>query len=313
MSFHVLHIFSHGAYLHKNRGRLYQSNGEKSGKSLPIENIKAIIIAARGVVMSSQLMGTLLEKDCIILHCNEKYQPSGITAPLSRTINNKILNGQIHPRGKFVSQAWKKTLGMKIRHQIECINAISIDENPLENSTAALELNEAHSARIYFRFLFKHLDAKGQTRSKRQSGWLNAYLNYGYAVLSALVHRSIAVHGLLPQLGINHKPRYNASPLVYDLMEPYRPVVDCLTAKFIEEWTDLSNEPDIAIYGKFIGLALREFRVPHNRYTLKLLDAIDFSVRSYANAFEDQDPDKIWIPLITWDYYGKVSKFIPRS
>jgi hypothetical protein len=96
-------------------------------------------------------------------------------------------------------------------------------------------------------------------------------------------------------------------------MEPYRPVVDCLTAKFIEEWTDLSNEPDIAIYGKFIGLALREFRVPHNRYTLKLLDAIDFSVRSYATAFEDQDPDKIWIPLITWDYYGKVSKFIPRS
>ena len=170
MSFHILHIFSHGSYLHKDRGRIYLTAGDRHEKSLPIENVKAVIIAARGISLSSQLIGSLLDRDCIILHCNEKYQPSGITAPLFRTINQRIIEGQIRPRGRFLANAWKKTLQMKIRHQVECLDAISKDNNPLKDSQAAIELEEGQAARIYFRFFFRHLNAKGQNRSNRQAG-----------------------------------------------------------------------------------------------------------------------------------------------
>lgn len=54
----------------------------------------------------------------------------------------------------------------------------------------------------------------------------NTLLNYGYAVLRAAVARALLGSGLLPNLGIFHKSRYNAFPLADDVMEPYRPFVD---------------------------------------------------------------------------------------
>ena len=54
----------------------------------------------------------------------------------------------------------------------------------------------------------------------------NNLLNYGYAILRAVMARSLVASGLLPTLGIFHKNQYNAYCLADDIMEPYRPFVD---------------------------------------------------------------------------------------
>ena len=54
----------------------------------------------------------------------------------------------------------------------------------------------------------------------------NNLLNYGYAILRAVVARSLVGSGLLPTLGIFHRNQYNAYCLADDMMEPYRPFVD---------------------------------------------------------------------------------------
>ena len=54
----------------------------------------------------------------------------------------------------------------------------------------------------------------------------NNLLNYGYAILRAVIARSLVTSGLLPTLGIHHHNRYNAYCLADDIMEPYRPFVD---------------------------------------------------------------------------------------
>ena len=54
----------------------------------------------------------------------------------------------------------------------------------------------------------------------------NNVLNYGYAILRAIVARALVSSGLLPTLGIHHHNRYNAYCLADDIMEPYRPFVD---------------------------------------------------------------------------------------
>lgn len=54
----------------------------------------------------------------------------------------------------------------------------------------------------------------------------NNLLNYGYAILRAIVARALVASGLLPTLGIHHHNRYNAYCLADDVMEPYRPYVD---------------------------------------------------------------------------------------
>ncbi|MBM4253692.1 MAG: type II CRISPR-associated endonuclease Cas1 [Deltaproteobacteria bacterium] len=296
MSFHILHLFDHGSYLRKRAGRLYCQNGE-SQNSLPIENIKAVIIAAKGLTLSTQLIGALLEHGAIILHCDENYQPVGLTTGITSTINVRIMEGQIRPRHRFRDQLWGEVLRRKISHQVFALDAVGIGENPLVGATAVIAQDEARVARIYFRSFFRLLDARGQTRAQKKHGWLNAYLNYGYAVLSAVMHRSIIVHGLLSNIGIHHMARYRSWPLVYDLMEPLRPVVDVLTSQFIESESDYSDtSSSMKNFAKYVGNSLRLFRVPHRRYSLKLVDAIDFYVRSFANACEYQDISQLWIP-----------------
>jgi len=54
----------------------------------------------------------------------------------------------------------------------------------------------------------------------------NNLLNYGYAILRAVVARNLVASGMLPTLGIHHHNKYNAYCLADDIMEPYRPYVD---------------------------------------------------------------------------------------
>ena len=59
-------------------------------------------------------------------------------------------------------------------------------------------------------------------------------MNYGYAILRAVVARGLVASGLLPTLGIHHHNRYNAYCLADDIMEPYRPYVDRLVYDMIK-------------------------------------------------------------------------------
>ena len=111
------------------------------------------------------------------------------------------------------------------------------------------------------------------------------------AVLAALCHRSLIVHGLVPQLGVHHKPRYRSDPLVYDLMEPFRPAVDLMLAEFMVE-------PEISMkaWAKKVGTELRDRRVRRGTYTLKLMDAIDASANSLARAYAELSAARFWVP-----------------
>lgn len=72
----------------------------------------------------------------------------------------------------------------------------------------------------------------------REAAPPNNLLNYGYAILRAIVARGLVSSGLLPTLGIHHRNKYNAYCLADDIMEPYRPYVD----KYIFDIFD--NKPD---------------------------------------------------------------------
>ena len=91
---------------------------------------------------------------------------------------------------------------------------------------------EATAAQRYWPRLF----GDAQFRRNRDREDQNQDLNYGYAVLRAIVARGIVTVGLHPSLGLHHSNRYNAFVLADDLMEPYRPLVDHAIAASIGEW-----------------------------------------------------------------------------
>jgi CRISPR-associated protein Cas1 len=78
---------------------------------------------------------------------------------------------------------------------------------------------------------------------------INAMLNYGYAVLISHVQTAIISAGFDPTIGIAHKRHKNPLPLVYDLMEPLRPVVDRAVLEFSCSQTFKPGDFTINKYG----------------------------------------------------------------
>lgn len=67
----------------------------------------------------------------------------------------------------------------------------------------------------------------GIVNSKRYAGdIINALLNYGYTVLAGEVAKFVNGLGLDPYYGFYHKPDISFQALVYDLIEPFRWLVE---------------------------------------------------------------------------------------
>jgi CRISPR-associated protein Cas1 len=60
----------------------------------------------------------------------------------------------------------------------------------------------------------------------------NAMLNYGYGILASQMRKQVVAAGLDPGIGVMHGNKDNRVPLVYDLMEPLRPVTDRAILEF---------------------------------------------------------------------------------
>lgn len=134
---------------------------------------------------------------------------------------------------------WQQTIQCKIRNQasllksstgVETRNMSVWAENVKSGDSENLE---ARAAVYYWRNLFP--DRPDFIRD-RDGASPNNLLNYGYAILRAVVARGLVSSGLLPTLGIHHHNRYNAYCLADDIMEPYRPYLDQLVIHIISKY-----------------------------------------------------------------------------
>lgn len=63
---------------------------------------------------------------------------------------------------------------------------------------------------------------------KQPPDGFNACINYLYGMLRNQVETAVLSFGLDPAIGIMHRDGYKMPSLVFDLMEPFRPVMDRL-------------------------------------------------------------------------------------
>lgn len=107
--------------------------------------------------------------------------------------------------------------------------------------------NEAKTSNIYFREFAKLIPQRYGFKSRNQShirisknnatDVINALLNYGYAVLAGEISKFINGIGLDAYYGFYHKQHTGFQPLVYDLMEPFRWLVDYAVYKLANNQT----------------------------------------------------------------------------
>src|SRR5690606_34317749 len=110
----------------------------------------------------------------------------------------------------------------------------------------------------------------------------NNLLNYGYAILRAIVARGLIASGLIPTLGIHHRNKYNAYCLADDIMEPYRPYVDKIVLKIIDRGENFL-ELGADIKAQLLGIATVD--VQFERGTSPLMVGLQNTTSSLAKCY----------------------------
>ena len=209
----------------------------------PIEDIGIVILDNKQVTITSGLLEALLENNSAVITCDSKSMPSGMILPLcGNTTQSERFRYQIEASLPLKNQLWQQTRKSKIENQaavlkqctskeVRCMTAWALDVKSGDS-----ENMEARAAAYYWKNLFP---IEGFTR-ERYGISPNNLLNYGYAILRAVVARSLVGSGLLPTLGIHHHNRYNAYCLADDIMEPYRPFVDKLVYNIVTKGNDFN-------------------------------------------------------------------------
>lgn len=229
----------------ENNATLSDFVKESVVKKVPIEDIGVVVLDHKQISITQGALGALLENNVAVITCDNSRMPSGLMLPLSvNTTQSERFRHQIEASQPLKKQLWQQTIQAKILNQssvlyrqrgLECGNMEAWAKQVKSGDSDNLE---GRAAAFYWQNLFGNI--KGFRRD-REGLSPNNLLNYGYAILRAVVARSLVGSGLLPTLGIHHHNRYNAYCLADDIMEPYRPYVDKLVAEIVDSGADISE------------------------------------------------------------------------
>lgn len=274
-----------------------EDDGESLTRTIPIEDVGVVVLDHRQITITQGVMEKLLENNCAVITCDSRHLPVGLLLPLvGNTVQNERFRSQIDSSLPLRKQLWQQTIQAKIASQAAV----------LEYSTSRRHGNmlawvsqvksgdsdnvEARAATYYWKTIFPERPdfLRGQFEDEP-----NGLFNYGYAILRAVVARSLVMSGLLPTLGIHHHNRYNAYCLADDIMEPYRPYVDRLVLDIIAEDGTLS----LTQSAKLRLLSIPVLDVEIDGHTSPLMVAVSTTTASLAKCFGG-DLRKIVYPIM---------------
>lgn len=218
---------------------------KQAERTIPIEDIGVVVLDNKRITITTGAIEALLENNCALISCDSKSMPVGLMLPLvGNTLQSERFRDQLDASLPLKKQLWQQTVRQKIINQKHVLATYTTTETACMARWSAdvksgdAENVEAKAAAYYWKNIFP--DIPDFTRG-RDGDPPNNLLNYGYAILRAVIARALVGSGLLPTLGIHHHNRYNAYCLADDIMEPYRPYVDELVLQIIQEEDDYSE------------------------------------------------------------------------
>ncbi|WP_417271110.1 type II CRISPR-associated endonuclease Cas1 [Celeribacter sp.] len=230
----IVDIATDGRHLSRARGFLKVSESGTEVGRIPLDDIAAIIVHAHGITWSNSLLAELADRGAPVVICDTSHSPRSVVLPLEgHHAQGGRLRAQWTASRPLFKQSWKRIVIAKIRMQAAALDAYGEAPAPLEmmarNVTSGDETNlEAQAARYYWPRIMGD-----DFRRDRLAADANALLNYGYTVLRACASRAVVAAGLHPSIGIHHSNQGNAFALADDVMEPFRPLVDCAVKSLV--------------------------------------------------------------------------------
>lgn len=242
-------------------------------RTIPIEDIGVVVLDHKQITITSGAMSAMLENNCAVVSCNQQSMPIGLMLPLScNTLQNERFRDQLSISVPLQKQLWAQTVKQKVINQqsvlrkhtnVEC-RCMQVWANNVKSGDT--ENVEAKAAAFYWRNIFPNIPNFVRGREEAPP---NNLLNYGYAILRAVVARALVASGLLPTLGIHHHNRYNAYCLADDIMEPYRPYVDDLVIRIMQKYGDCS-ELNVSLKAELLQIPVLDVVIDGKRSPLMI-------------------------------------------
>lgn len=235
MADRVLDFAEGAAYLHVKDEQLVVERDGRPVASVPLGDIAIIIMAHPRVTCTQAVFAGLMDRGAALITCDRGHLPTGMLLPtVAHFTQAERFAAQAQASLPRKKRAWQQIVREKIRAQAALLEDLHADGAALRELAKRVrsgdpENVEAQAARRYWALLFDD----PQFRRRRDGDGPNRLLNYGYAVLRAVVARAICAAGLHPSLGLHHHNRYDPYCLADDLMEPYRPVVDAAVVEHV--------------------------------------------------------------------------------
>ncbi|MDR1544507.1 MAG: type II CRISPR-associated endonuclease Cas1 [Prevotellaceae bacterium] len=255
-------------------------------RTIPIEDIGVLVIDNKQITFTSGLLEALLDNNCAVVTCDSRSMPQGLLLPLERnTTQSERFTAQIEASVPLKKQLWQQTIIAKIENQAAVLKTCRNEEVrnmlKLANDVKSGDPNnlEGRAAAYYWKNLFPKITDFTRGRDEVSP---NNLLNYGYAILRAVVARALVASGLLPTLGIHHHNKYNAYCLADDIMEPYRPFVDKIVAKIVDSGENIS-ELSMEIKKKLLEIPVLDVLINEQRSPLML--AVGQTTASLAKCY----------------------------
>ncbi len=271
---------------------------KEAERTFPVEDLCVVILDDQRITITQALMECLSINNCALITCDASHHPIGLMLPMEgNTLLSERSRYQVECTKPLRKQLWQQTIQAKIANQaanlqqlvnIDCGNMLQWMKQVRSDDS---DNHEARAATYYWKNIFPEFP--GFVR-RREGLPPNNLLNYGYAILRALVARSIVATGLLPSLGIHHHNRYNAYCLADDLMEPYRPIVDRLVRHIIKNFDDLE---DLSLELKRTLLAIPTVDVTIDGHNRPLMVAVDQTTASLYKCYAGESKRIIYPEL----------------
>ncbi len=302
MSYHILHLNTPNCTISVENGLLFCKYKNDDINIIAISDIKAIIVATFGVSFTNSALSKLLKNNVVILHCDNKFQPVGWSCGLDRIVKTKVFYNQISQNETFENELWKTIVKRKMLNQAQCLDLIGLDNIKLLKLINKPLANEANVARQYWQNYFSIFDENLIREHKNAQSFENSCLNYGYAIFKTLILRSVLIHGLTPSLGVHHEGKYKSTPLIYDLIEPFRPFVDYYFYLFTKKQKEDYEFENHKEWVKFLSSAIKNYRIKINNVSFKIVDSIEIYVEKIAKSYKKFDCKDIFMPELKLQY-----------
>jgi len=269
MTDRIIEISEASARLHVKYEQLVIERDGNPPFTTPISELASLVLSNPSAQLTQAVLAGIANAGGSVVVCDRSFLPAAMLLPLqSHFLQTERLSLQVEMSEPTRKRLWQQIVQAKIRAQSRLLHELHGDDgnlDALQNRVRSGDPDniEAQAARRYWPLLF----ANAKFRRDREAPDQNRHLNYGYAILRAIVARALCGAGLHPSLGIAHKNRYDPFSLAADMMEPFRPVVDRAVALWVRE-RDPMQPLDPEAKARLVGTLQSRFEDGHEQRTL---------------------------------------------